>query len=74
HAAATSTSATDLLLPSVSECAECHGQTTARSPTPAPADCETCHSFHAPAHPTPRPPRPNFSARPRPAAAVQTTP
>ena len=74
HAAATSGSATDLLLPSVSECVECHGQTTARSPTPAPADCETCHSFHAPSHPAPRPPRPNFSARPRPVAAVQTTP
>ncbi|WP_298743564.1 FHA domain-containing protein, partial [uncultured Brevundimonas sp.] len=44
HAAATSGTATDLLLPSVSECVECHGQTTARSPTPAPADCETCHS------------------------------
>lgn len=74
HAAATSGSATDLLLPSVSECAECHGQTTARSPTPAAADCETCHSFHAPSHPTVRPPRPNFSALARPVAAVQTTP
>lgn len=74
HAAAASGAATDLLLPSVSECVECHGQTTARSPTPAPANCETCHSFHAPSHPTPRPPRPNFSAKPRPATAVQTTP
>ena len=74
HAAATSDTATDLLLPAVSECVECHGQTTARSPTPAPANCETCHSFHAPSHPTVRPPRPNFSARPRPVAAVQTTP
>jgi hypothetical protein len=74
HAAATSGTATDLLLPSVSECAECHGQTTAQSPTPAPADCETCHSFHAPSHPTPRPPRPNFSAQARTVAAVQTTP
>lgn len=74
HAAATSGSATDLLLPSVSECVECHGQTTARSPTPAPADCETCHSFHAPSHPTPRPPRPNFSAQPRLVPTVQTTP
>ena len=74
HAAATSVSATDLLLPSVSECAECHGQTTARSPTPAPANCETCHSFHAPSHPTPKPPRPDFGARLRPVAAVQTTP
>ena len=74
HAAATSDAANDLLLPSVTECAECHGQTTARSPTPAPSDCETCHSFHAPSHPTPRPPRPSFSAQVRPAAVVQTTP
>ncbi len=74
HAAGTSNSATDLLLPSVSTCAECHGQTTARAPTPAPANCETCHSFHAPSHPAPRPPRPNFGARPPVAATAQTTP
>lgn len=74
HAAATSGSATDLLLPSVATCAECHGQTTARSPTPAAADCETCHSFHAPSQPTPRPAHPSFAIRPRPVAAVQTTP
>ncbi len=74
HAAATSGTATDLLLPSVTECAECHGQTTAQSPTPAQADCESCHSFHAPSQPTPRPTRPNFSDRPRPIAVVHTTP
>ena len=74
HAAATSASATDLLLPSAGACAECHGQTTAKSPTPAPADCETCHSFHAPSHPTPRPPRPNVTNPARIVAAVQTTP
>lgn len=74
HAAATSGSAADLLLPSVSTCAECHGQTTAQAPTPAPADCETCHSFHAPSHPSPRPPRPNFNVRARPVTAAQTTP
>jgi hypothetical protein len=74
HAAATSGSATDLLMPSVTECAECHGQTTARSPTPAPADCESCHSFHVPSQPTPRSTRPNFSDRPRPIAVVHTTP
>ena len=74
HAAATSASATDLLLPSAGACAECHGQTTAKSPTPAPADCETCHSFHAPSHPTPRSPRPNVTNPARIVAAVQTTP
>lgn len=74
HAAATSDTATDLLLPSVATCAECHGQTTAGSPTPAPANCETCHSFHAPSHPVPGPPRPTVSGRPRPVTVVQTTP
>lgn len=74
HAAATSGVATDLLLPAVGKCAECHGQTTARSPTPAPANCETCHSFHAPSHPAPHPPRPGLSAESRSARSGQTTP
>ena len=54
HAASTSDQAGDLLLPKLSECAECHGRQTARQVQAAPADCSTCHSYHAPARPAPR--------------------
>lgn len=74
HAASTSDTASDLLLPSIATCAECHGQSVARTPTAASADCETCHSFHAPGHPTPRPPRPEGTPRALVPVRAQTAP
>ena len=76
HEATASDTATDLLLPRISECAECHGRSKAQEPLAAAATCETCHSFHAPSRPTPKPPVPAFVsvAWPRPGPAVQTTP
>lgn len=74
HAASTSDTSADLLLPSIATCAGCHGQTVARTPTAASADCETCHSFHAPSHPTPRPPRPGAAPRATLPPRFQTTP
>jgi len=74
HAASTSDKSADLLLPSIATCAECHGQTLARTPAAAPANCETCHSFHAPSHPTPRPPRPEGAPRAALPVRFQTTP
>ena len=45
HAAATtSLSATDVMLPGVATCRQCHGDP--RSRTPVPSDCQTCHGYH----------------------------
>ncbi len=76
HAATTSDTATDLLLPGISECAECHGQSKAQEPLAAAASCETCHSFHDPSRPTPKPPAPALLtvAWSRPPQTGQTTP
>ncbi len=76
HEATASDTATDLLLPGIAECAECHGRLKAQEPQAASADCGTCHSFHAPARPTPRPTKPALVrvAWPRPGPTGQTTP
>jgi predicted CXXCH cytochrome family protein len=44
HAAPTSASATDVLLPKVETCQNCHGGEAAASKTPS--TCVTCHDFH----------------------------
>lgn len=48
HAAATSDSAQDLLLPDITTCRDCHGSAIARrnSATQTPSTCIMCHSFH----------------------------
>jgi Zn finger protein HypA/HybF involved in hydrogenase expression len=56
HAAGTSTRSSDLLLPRLSVCADCHGaEPSERIPATsvASADCATCHSYHAPSRPAP---------------------
>ncbi|TRW14836.1 cytochrome c3 family protein [Glacieibacterium frigidum] len=61
HAAATSSTASDVLLPGVASCRECHGKVTAGATVPA--TCDTCHGYHeGPAtgalpvgHPLPKP-------------------
>ena len=63
HAAATSDTSADVLLPGVATCRECHGN--ARQTNAVPATCETCHGYHqGPAtgalpasHPLPKPVR-----------------
>jgi predicted CXXCH cytochrome family protein len=45
HAAATSTKATDLLLPGLKSCRTCHGGEA--SAAKVPSSCAMCHSYHA---------------------------
>ena len=54
HKAGSSTRASDLLLPRISQCRTCHGQTKASAPAgavPAGTECKECHSYHAPGRP-----------------------
>lgn len=44
HAAPTSREATDLLLPDLTSCRECHGGEKSRSDVPS--SCALCHSYH----------------------------
>lgn len=52
HAADTSGSATDLLLPGVAVCRDCH-MDESLAQAEAPATCSTCHSYHQPTLPAP---------------------
>lgn len=45
HKAPTSNSATDLLLPGIATCRECHGGENAKADVPS--TCALCHSYHA---------------------------
>lgn len=49
HAAGDSESATDLLMPGIDSCRDCHGSGIARrnATTQIPSTCIMCHSFHA---------------------------
>ncbi len=52
HAAETSESATDLLLPDLAICRDCHmGETAIESDVPS--SCAMCHSYHVPTGPAP---------------------
>ncbi|WP_439534768.1 cytochrome c3 family protein, partial [Polymorphobacter sp.] len=44
--ASTSRAATDVLLPKVAQCRDCHGSGNAR--TAVAASCDTCHGYHGP--------------------------
>jgi len=44
HVAATSSNATDLLLPNLASCRTCHGGETTSAPIPS--TCAMCHDFH----------------------------
>lgn len=56
HKAEASGSASDVMIPRVFQCAQCHGRSKATSLTPASADCAECHAFHAPGAPGRRDP------------------
>ena len=58
HAAESSSQASDLLLPSISQCATCHGKDKTQVKLAAPADCAECHSYHAPDLPARKPSAP----------------
>lgn len=51
HAAMTSTAASDLLIPGIDNCRECHGSGYARrnAAGQTPSTCVMCHNFHFPA-------------------------
>ncbi len=52
HAADTSGTANDLLLPDLKVCRDCHlGETVAATAKIVPSGCAMCHSYHAPARP-----------------------
>ncbi len=55
HAAEASTKSSDLLLPSVGQCATCHGRDKTQVKQAASADCAECHSYHAPDLPSRKP-------------------
>ena len=51
HAADKSETSADLLLASITTCADCHGKTKAQVHAPGGAECSECHSYHAPGWP-----------------------
>ncbi|AOL93805.1 cytochrome c3 family protein [Porphyrobacter sp. LM 6] len=53
HKATTSKASTDLLLPNLASCRECHqGEDAVRAEVPS--SCAMCHSYHAPSGPLPK--------------------
>jgi hypothetical protein len=66
HAATTSKQSTDVLLPSLTTCRECHGDGDSRHVVPS--DCMMCHRFHAGGEPAPaQPPTSTEGGAPQPA-------
>jgi hypothetical protein len=55
HEAPKSERATDLMLPSVTKCAACHGKDKTQVAEAAPAACAECHGYHDTAKPVARP-------------------
>lgn len=52
HAADTSGTSNDLLLPEIKVCRDCHlGETAAATDQIVPSGCAMCHSYHSPARP-----------------------
>jgi len=58
HRAQASDRSSDVLIPDLAKCGNCHGKTTAQIAAADDADCTTCHSFHAPGQATPKPGHP----------------
>lgn len=71
HAADTSGTANDLLLPDLDVCRDCHlGETVAATDKIVPSGCATCHSYHTPARPWSRDPHDNPGPSPSSLAAL----
>jgi hypothetical protein len=62
HKAALSDTANDLMLPSITACAACHGKTKAQTARAASGECAECHSYHAPGVPARKPAKPGVAA------------
>ena len=56
HAAETSDSAADLLLPGIAQCRDCH-QGESATQAEVPSGCAMCHSYHPRSEPAAAPPR-----------------
>ncbi|MEO1489925.1 MAG: cytochrome c3 family protein, partial [Pseudomonadota bacterium] len=54
HKAATSSEATDLLLPDLASCRDCHeGASAVKTAEIVPSSCAMCHGYHTPTNPWP---------------------
>lgn len=71
HAADTSKVATDLLLPDLKSCRDCHlGATAVKTKKIVPSSCAMCHAYHVPAGQwSPKGPEPHYTPRPFPQKA-----
>jgi hypothetical protein len=54
HRVVDSAGSSQVMLPRIAQCAECHGKTKEKTPQAASGDCAECHSYHAPGMATPR--------------------
>ncbi|MFM9879468.1 MAG: FHA domain-containing protein [Burkholderiaceae bacterium] len=53
HKAAASKSSSDILIPPIETCRDCHASAVSASDTKVPSRCESCHDFHGPVvHPS----------------------
>jgi hypothetical protein len=66
HAADTSKTASDLLIPDLKSCRECHlGASAAKTKTIVPSDCAMCHAYHLPSGQwSPKGPSPHYKPPP----------
>jgi hypothetical protein len=48
HRVVDSTGSSEVMLPRIAQCAECHGKTKEKATQAASGDCAGCHSYHAP--------------------------
>ncbi|MEY4838856.1 MAG: hypothetical protein RLZZ475_2715, partial [Pseudomonadota bacterium] len=62
HAADTSKVATDLLIPDLKSCRDCHlGATAVKTKKIVPSSCAMCHSYHVPSGQwSPKGPEPHY--------------
>jgi len=79
HAADTSKVATDLLIPDLKSCRECHlGAAAVKTAKIVPSDCAMCHAYHVPAGQwtglkAPAAPAPHYKPPPLPPGPAKTT-
>jgi hypothetical protein len=54
HRVVDSVGSSQVMLPRIAQCAECHGKTKEKAAQAASGDCGECHSYHAPGIGTPK--------------------
>jgi hypothetical protein len=69
HAADTSKAASDLLIPDLKSCRDCHlGASAVKTKTIVPSSCAMCHAYHVPSGQwSPKGPEPHYAPAPPPA-------